>query len=146
MRRRVLAVCWAVLILVCLCFSGCDSGPGNGGKITVAVTIVPQETFVRAVCGDLVETVTMVPPGFNPESYEPTAKLMEKFSNASLYFAIGVASEQTYILSNAGNVKTVSLQDEVAKTYPERTFESGERDPHIWLSQTRGGHGSDNRR
>ena len=31
----------------------------------------------------------------------------------------------------------VSLQDAVAAVYPDRTFESGGRDPHIWLSPKR---------
>ncbi|HWQ51305.1 MAG TPA: zinc ABC transporter substrate-binding protein, partial [Terriglobales bacterium] len=42
------------------------------GKPVVAVTIVPEATFVKAVCGDAVEVVTLVPPGYSPENYEPT--------------------------------------------------------------------------
>ncbi len=106
-------------------------------KPIIAVTIVPEQTFAEAVCGDLAEVITMVPPGNSPENYEPTAEEMEKFSDASLYFSIGVPTEEANILPNVGNVKVVALQDAVSAVYPERTFESGERDPHIWLSPKR---------
>ncbi|MCI1930308.1 MAG: zinc ABC transporter substrate-binding protein [Clostridia bacterium] len=106
-------------------------------KPIIAVTIVPEETFVKAVCGDLDDVITMVPPGNSPENYEPTPEQMEKFSKASLYFSIGVPTEEANILPNVGDVKVVSLQGKVADVYPERKFESGERDPHIWLSPKR---------
>lgn len=103
----------------------------------IAVSIVPEQTFVEAVCGDLVDIVTLVPSGSSPENYEPTAQEMEKFSDASLYFSIGVPTEEANILPNVGDIKVISLQDEVAAVYEDRTFESGERDPHIWLSPKR---------
>lgn len=110
---------------------------GTNGKPIVAVTIVPEQTFVEAVCGDLAEVITMIPPGNSPENYEPTPQKMEKFSKASIYFSIGVPAEKANILPKAGNVKVISLQDEVASVYPDRLFDSGERDPHIWLSPKR---------
>lgn len=106
-------------------------------KPIVAVTIVPEQTFVKAVCGDLAEVITMVPPGNSPETYEPTAAEIEQFSKASLYFSIGVPTEEASILPLTGEKKVISLQDKVAEVYAERTFESGERDPHIWLSPKR---------
>lgn len=106
-------------------------------KPVIAVSIVPEQTFVKAVCGDLAEVVTMVPPGNSPENYEPSAKIMEKFEEASLYFSIGVPTEEANILPNIGETTVVSLADKVAESYPDRTFELGARDPHIWLSPKR---------
>lgn len=106
-------------------------------KPIIAVSIVPQKTFVEAVCGGLADIITLVPPGFSPENYEPAPQLMEKFSKASIYFSIGVPTEEANILPNAGNMKVVSLSKEVLTVYPERSFESGGRDPHIWLSPKR---------
>lgn len=131
-----LAVCLLLLI------SGCQSGEKNqvtseGEKPIVAVTIVPEKTFVEAVCGDLVEVIALVPPGNSPENYEPTPQEMEKFSRSDIYFTIGVATEEANIMPNAGDVKVVSLQEAAKAVYPERLFPSGERDPHIWLSPKR---------
>lgn len=138
---------FVALAMVSFILSGCGKDQTNGDtsekgeeKPIVAVTIVPEQTFVEAVCGDLVNVVTMVPPGSSPESYEPTPKEMEQFSNANLYFTIGVPSEESYILPKAkeiDNLKIVSLQDDVAKVYPDRELAPVERDPHIWLSPKR---------
>jgi zinc transport system substrate-binding protein len=35
------------------------------------VSIVPEETFVKAVCGDAFDVLLMIPPGASPETYEP---------------------------------------------------------------------------
>ena len=107
----------------------------------IAVSIVPEATFVKAVGGDLVEVVTMVPPGYSPENYSPSPKELQKFSEASVYFTIGVSAEVVGILPRVGafnkNLKIVSLQEEVEKFYAPREFAPGSRDPHIWLSPRR---------
>lgn len=106
-------------------------------KIIIAVSVVPQKTYVEAVCGDLAQVITMIPPGNSPENYEPTPVEMEQFGKAALYFSIGVPAEKANILQNTGDTKVIALADKVAAVYPDRKFESGERDPHIWLSPKR---------
>lgn len=145
-KHITLAVLLASFIVAA---AGCGTGTASNAsaspetseaaaeKPIIAVTIVPEQTFVEAVCGDLAEVITMVPPGNSPENYEPTPEQMEKFSKASLYFTIGVPTEEANILPSAGDVKVVSLQEAAASEYPMRTFESGETDPHIWLSPKR---------
>ena len=130
-----------MLILTSLSLAGC-AGKENteSKKPIVAVTIVPEKTFVEAVCGNLAEVVVMVPPGNSPENYEPNPKQMTQFAKAKVFFAIGVQTEDTNILPKIGNnkdLKIVKLQEEVAKVYPERNIAPGERDPHIWLSPKR---------
>lgn len=140
--KKLMRTLLGLILAFCLMSSaGCGNSENLGDKSAekpiIAVTIVPEQTFVEAVCGDLAEVVTMVPPGNSPENYEPTAEIMEKFSDASLYFSIGVPTEETNILPNVGDIKVISLQDKVAAIYPDRIFESGGRDPHIWLSPKR---------
>lgn len=136
---------FSIIILVILMF-GCSTDKKSNGlntenKINVAVSIVPQETFVRAVAGDKVDVITMIPPGMSPENFAPSPDIMEKFSKAKIYFTIGVPSEKVSILPKISDfnseVKIVKMEDEVSKVYDERKFESGERDPHIWLSPKR---------
>ncbi|MDW5299679.1 MAG: zinc ABC transporter substrate-binding protein [Sedimentibacter sp.] len=140
MKKNNRFVLFFIFILSIVFLFGCSKqGLENvkGDKPTVAVTIVPEKTFVEALCGELVEVVVLVPPGNSPENYEPTPAEIEKFSKASIYFSIGMPTEEANILPNAGDVKVVALQDKVALVYEDRTFESGERDPHIWLSPKR---------
>ncbi|MDI3536216.1 MAG: zinc transport system substrate-binding protein [Eubacteriaceae bacterium] len=138
MKRRLMLVLFGGMLLFLM--TGCSQSSETGqssDKAVVAVTIVPEQTFVEAVCGDLVDVVTLVPPGSSPENYEPTPQEMADFSQAELYFTIGVPTEDANILSNIGDVKVVALEDAVAQVYPDRTFEDGGRDPHIWLSPKR---------
>lgn len=106
-------------------------------KMIVAVTIVPQKTFVQEIAGDSVQIITMVPPGSSPETYEPTPQQMVEFSKASTYFAIGIAVEETKVLPNIGAIPVVNLAAAVRKVYPDRMFDADERDEHIWLSPKR---------
>ena len=137
----------SLLMFVCVIFLySCnsnvkDSTTKSESKINVAVSIVPEETFVKEVGGDKVNITTMIPSGQSPENYAPTTDIMEQLSNSSLYFSIGVPTENANILPKIGDfnkeIKIVSMADEVSKVYSERKFESGERDPHIWLSPKR---------
>ena len=134
----------AILMLVGL-LSGCQQQPvtsptSTDDRLKVAVTIVPQATFVKAVGGDLVEVVTMVPPGGNPENYSPTPQQMMQFSDADIYFAIGVPAEEAnlpQLISLAPAMKMVDLPALVDRQFPPVTFPSGARDPHMWLSPQR---------
>lgn len=132
------------LLTAGIVFSGCTNQPtsqSEQAKPQVAVAIVPQASFVKAVAGDLVEVVTMIPPGKSPGNYAPTPQEMEKFSKSSLYFAIGVPAETASILPKCTelnkSLKVIKMNDEVKKVYPEREFSPGNRDGHIWLSPKR---------
>lgn len=160
-RRNI--IIWTIIIITVLGLAGCGSSATknsvNEDKPIVAVSIVPQKTFVKAVAGDLVDVVTMIPPGNSPANYQPSPKEMENFSRASIYFTIGVPTEKANILPKAkdlnSDIRIVDLAEEVGKVYPYRYFgkESNEhhehekheeehrhykgRDPHIWLSPKR---------
>jgi len=98
---------------------------------------------VEAVAGDLVDVVVMIPPGYSPENYAPTPRLLQDFSRASLYFTIGVPTESVNILPKAlglnENVEIIPLQGEVGQVYPmlREGDADGPADPHIWLSPKR---------
>jgi len=136
-----------LLMLLVVCFlglPGCNTRPTSTvptGRLTVAVSIVPQASFVKAVGGDLVDVVTMIPPGGNPENYSPTPQQMEKFGDARLYFMIGVPAEKAGILPRIKDLNPdltlIDLPSRIDAIYSPRTFDSGERDPHMWLSPKR---------
>lgn len=110
-------------------------------KPTVAVSIAPQATFVREIAGDLVNVVTIMPPGANHETYSPPLQDMVLLSEAKVFFAIGMPSEKSNIIPRAAelnrNLRIIDMQDEVAKAFPPRFFAPDDRDPHIWLSPKR---------
>lgn len=136
---------WFILIVLMLThifgLSACDGSeenqPGLSTENMIAVTILPQATFVKAVCGDLADVVTMVPPGYSPENYEPDPAQIQKLEQAVVYFSIGVPTEEANILPRIQAIPQVDLAAEAAAVYPDRHFDSGARDPHTWLSVRR---------
>lgn len=136
-----------LILLLLIILSGCSNQASttapedDNNKYTVAVSIVPEETFVKAVAGDLADVAVMVPPGYNPENYAPSSKEMTKLSNAIAYFTIGVPAEEVSILPEIKDfnpdIKIIDLASAVNSVYPDREFAPGERDPHTWLSPKR---------
>ncbi|NLN42595.1 MAG: zinc ABC transporter solute-binding protein [Clostridiales bacterium] len=131
-----------ILLLALIMVSACgQSTSQSSNKPTIAVSIVPQSTFVKEVAGDLVDVVTMIPPGSSPETYSATPNQLKSFSHASIYFTIGIPSEEASILPKAKDfnpdLKIVDLAKHVSEVYPDLEIAPGERDPHIWLSPKR---------
>ncbi len=141
MYKRKITLLFSLLFCSsALFFSGCSPNQGktnDSSKIQVAVSIVPEATFVEAVGKDRVEVTTMIPPGSSPETYEPTPKQMTTFSKSNLFFSIGMPLEKNQLLPNLGKkTKVVPLAEAVQKQYPDLHL-GEERDPHIWLSPKR---------
>ncbi|TCO74958.1 metal ABC transporter solute-binding protein, Zn/Mn family [Marinisporobacter balticus] len=140
-RLRKIALIGLSFILFFV-FVGCSEETVNiDEKLKVAVSIVPEETFVKAVGGDLVEVVTMIPPGNSPANYAPSPREMQMLSKALLYFSIGVPTEKSNIIHKLADInrdiQLVALEEEVGKVYKACEFSKGNRDPHIWLSPKR---------
>ncbi len=119
-------------------------------KPIVAVSIVPQETFVKAVAGDLVDVITMIPPGNSPANYQPTPQQMQKLSEASVYFAIGVPTELANILPKVKDInediEIISLEKSVAEVYDDRYFDDEKEHDcnHVNDDEKAHKHGEDN--
>ncbi|QZY54568.1 metal ABC transporter solute-binding protein, Zn/Mn family [Crassaminicella profunda] len=141
--RNIFKICSYLFLSFTMLFSltGCNKEVSNIEKLTVAVSIVPEETFVKAVAGDLIEVVTMIPPGNSPENYAPSPRELQMLTKSSIYFSIGVPTEKANILPKLSsineNIQVVPLELEVSKVYKDREFSPGKRDPHIWLSPKR---------
>lgn len=128
----------ALIILGSLAAAGCSSNDESAGaKLKIAVTIAPQQGIVEAVAGELAEVVTLVPKGASPETYEATARQIEEFSQANVYFTLGLPSESAKVIPDTGGTLVVDLGAVVSDVYPDRTFDGADRDPHIWLSPKR---------
>ena len=113
---------------------GCSNTTEQEARLNIAVTIVPEEAFVKNVGGDYVNVLTIIPPGYSPANHEPSAKMMADLSKVDAYFAIGVPAEEGNIFPKVTDLNLIKLHEEVVKVYPDREFAPDNRDPHIWLS------------
>jgi zinc transport system substrate-binding protein len=123
-------------------------------KVNTVVSILPQETFVKAIGGDKVNVALMVKPGNEPHSYEPKPSQMKDIAKADIYFSIGVEFEDVWIpkFENQNKkMKIVNVSKGIRKVamlghhhhdgdeheeHGHDEHEHGEdgKDPHIWLS------------
>ncbi|GAK59849.1 zinc ABC-transporter zinc-binding protein component [Candidatus Vecturithrix granuli] len=118
-------------------------------KVQVLVSIPPQSYFVQRIGGELVDVVSMLPPGAFPHTFEPTAKQMKALSRAELYVRIQVEFEQAWwdkiVAVNPGmyvvdSTQGIDFLEGTAHHHEEGTeaakdeHEHNGRDPHIWLS------------
>ena len=133
MKAKIsLILCLAVILGL---FSGCKADT-VAEKPVIAVTIIPEATFLSTVAGDDFEIITMIPAGASPETYEPSPKEKAALENAAIYFSIGVPSEESILKSLSLGTKIVALHEKTAEKYPDLTIDGG-RDPHIWLCPER---------
>ena len=128
----------SLILCLILIFStiGCEKQSADN-KITVAVSIAPEEHFVRKICGDNVNVITMIPTGASAESYEMKFADIARFNDSDVYFSIGVPAEEKGILPNLSKeTKHISLAEASNNSYPDIKI-GDTRDPHIWLSPKR---------
>lgn len=87
-------------------------------KPTVAVSILPEQTFVEKIAGEHVEVLLMVMPGNSPHAYEPKPSQMVALSKAELYLSIGVEFEHVWLerfTSQNKNLRIVNISDGITK-------------------------------
>ncbi|NOR54870.1 MAG: zinc ABC transporter solute-binding protein [Sulfurovum sp.] len=119
-------------------------------NINAIVSIVPVQTFVKAIGGEYVNTTLMVQAGDSPHSYEPKPSQMLSVAKADLYFAIGVEFENvwlpkftslnpkmtvTHLNENVSSIDMASSHHEGHDHGAHNGHEehSG-KDPHIWTA------------
>ncbi len=123
-------------------------------NINAMVSILPEQTFVKAIGGDKVNVSLMVQPGNSPHTYEPKPSQMVDIAKADLYFAIDVEFEHAWlpkfqnlnskmhVIDLADNITKMKMQekheDEKNATYhsehEHKEHKHEGEDPHIWTA------------
>src|SRR5262249_4737502 len=106
-------------------------------KLRIVTSIRPIADLVQNVGGDRVDVVALVPPGAEPEDYDPTPADATAVSKARIFFANGLGLEAYLdrLAESAGTpqLEVVTLSDGL----PTITgFGQGEQqggNPHLWL-------------
>ncbi len=115
-------------------------------RINIAVSILPQTYFVKAIGKDKVSVFEIVPPGAEPATYEPLPMQISRLSYADIYFTIGVPFEKRFLTKIKGDLKKthfIATDTDIEKIKMahhhhegadnDSNHEAGEKDPHIWL-------------
>lgn len=110
--KKVLVICIALLLLSASVSAGGKKESTEEYKPTIVVSILPQQFVVDKIAGSLVESVTLVGPGQNPHSYEPTPRQMALLSKADAWILSQTEFE-------------IALVPKVSKMYPNLTLVDG---------------------
>lgn len=163
MRRKILGVLPAILLLSMIQMLGCSSekssrhGAGYTddavSPLLAVVSIVPQAYFVERIGGSLVDVSVLSPPDHSPETYQVTPRQMDLLGRADVFFRIGMPFEVTLVERLAASCPQLTLVD-TREGVPMLTMDGhlhhhdqddahghacsidGD-DPHIWLDPMR---------
>ncbi|MDE7069998.1 MAG: zinc ABC transporter substrate-binding protein, partial [Alistipes sp.] len=136
MKKTLLA---ALLAVVLLC--GCRDNRPASGRASLFVSILPLRSIVGAIVGEDFEVEVLVPPGMNPESFEPSPRQMAALDRAHLVFGIGWIDFEQNLLSRLDDrSKIVELHRGItpiagscAHLHDGKMHRHG-IDPHVWTS------------
>jgi len=121
-------------------------------NINAVVSILPEQTFVKAIGGEKVNVSLMVQPGNSPHTYEPKPSQMIEIAKAHLYFAIDVEFEDVWLpkFQNLNpQMQVIDLADNITKIPMQKRHEEAKdahhaqhvhahdhqgEDPHIWTA------------
>jgi len=99
-----------LLLLIPFLFA-CSKQTAKDG-ILIAVSIQPQSWFVSQIAGDKAKTVTLLPPGQNQHTFEPTPRQIESLALADAWVLSGAEFE-------------IGLQPKVEKIFPNLRIVDG---------------------
>lgn len=155
-KRNIFVLVILSLIFLLTLFSGCtDTRAGVYGNkddvLIVACTIPPQEEFIKAIGGDKVRVLVMVPPGASPHTFEPLPSQITGLENADVYISLGSGLEfenrwlsrirEMYpavrIVNTSENISFLNGEEQVhgeGETKEELQEAGYGKDPHVWLS------------
>ncbi len=146
-----------LLLLIIQLFLGSGCGSPNpvtetgDGRLHIAVSILPQEEFVRRIAGELVEVTVLIPPGASPATYEPRPQQIRGLAGCDLYFTVGVPFEDAWLERIQSANPQMRLVDSTAgiqhrvmsahhhhegddHAHTAETEVAEHPDPHVWLA------------
>jgi zinc transport system substrate-binding protein len=144
MDRRLIAA----LILVTVASAGMGAAylartqPPSSGKLIVVVTFYPLAYMAERIGGDDVEVTTLIPPGIEPHSWQPSASDLVACSDADIiiYNSAGLDNwlHDNIIpsIDTAGKIIVDTTQNVTLyrNTAQAEIQEHGAYDPHTWVS------------
>ncbi len=153
MRVRSIPIALAVAVMV---LAACDSGAttddaGTDAPIVVATTSIWADITANVACDGLARVETIIPPGGDPHSFEPSLRDRETMDNAVVVVANGLFLEESLadtldavesngvvVLRVGDGLDPLPIGEESHDGEPETPDDDhGDSDPHVWWDPTR---------
>lgn len=138
----------AALLLLSIVFASCavKNDKHHYDKPLLTVAIAPQKYLLATLAGDKFEIQTLLPPGADPESFEPSFDAMKCLMNSEAYFQIASLPFENQLIdkirSNFPELRIISPPSGLYLIYgshgDSHHHHGGENDcvydPHYWTS------------
>ncbi|MGI8314836.1 metal ABC transporter solute-binding protein, Zn/Mn family [Halobacillus mangrovi] len=141
-----------------------DSSSGDDQLLKIHTTVYPLKYFTEQIAGEAAEVDSILPPGSDPHTYEPTTKEMVKMAEADAFIYSGAGLEgyaetiseaikpegveileashglqlEEHAHGHSGEEHADEEEHHIeAKEEDHEGHNHGEQDPHIWLDPIR---------
>ncbi len=159
-RWMLLAIASSLILKLTACTSQSPSPQSatvSASKSRVVTTFLPITQFTKAVAGDRVEVVQLLPTNLGPHDYQAKPGDVQKISQAKVLVenGLGVETFLAELIQNSGNTQLLVIdsstgvpalanpkdkkQDHPAQNVPpdQAIFKQEALNPHIWLDPKR---------
>ena len=133
-RSSVRKAAAALLLTFLAVAAGCRHS--DGGSPTISVSFPMQETLVREIVGQGISINTLITPGADPETFDPSMQTLSELNGSRAYFTLGTPGfEQNLVSKAAGSLKGVEIIDtSKGIRIIDGTHGGHEADPHVGTS------------
>ncbi len=133
--------CLYFCVALLLFFMAVSCTTGEKEPQIVTVTIQPQKYFAEKIAGDRFVVNCIVPPGSNPEAYDPSPSRLVNLGKSVAYFKIGhIGFELAWMNKLEQNNPSMKVFDTSAGidfltgTHDHGPHRHLDADPHTWSS------------
>ena len=152
MKNRFLSLLF-LLSLSTLALAACGeegSKSNADGKLTIYTTLYPLEYFAERIGGENVTAESVIPPGSDAHSFEPTTRTMTELAESDLFIYNGAGmegfadaakdtlkNEDVMILESAEGIHFDETKEEHEEHADDEEghadHDHGNVNPHIWI-------------
>jgi ABC-type Zn uptake system ZnuABC Zn-binding protein ZnuA len=108
----------------------------SDAKVHVVATIFPLTDMVRQIGLEHVEVTTLLPPGANPHTFEPTPAQIREVAAAGVIVCIGAGLDAwatKLLAARSTPVRVVTITDKLRLLGAEHGHDPPGGDPHVWV-------------
>lgn len=138
LNKRLSLFAIGSLVVLLRVFAGGGSEDGlreSGGLLKVVASTNILGDVVSNLGGDLIELSTLIGPGQDPHSFEPTPSTYASIENAQVIFVNGFELEESLLedIEATARVSIVPVSDGIKPMYAKDNGSKTSIDPHVWL-------------
>lgn len=136
----------SVITLFTLILTACgiNNSSDENDELQIYTSVYPLQYIVEEIGADLVHSESVIPPGVDAHTYEPTSKEITELADGDAFIYIGAGMEGfAETMANALENQAITFlemgqKESLFQTITEDdTEQAGDLDPHIWLDPVR---------